>query len=299
LAMVNMRRGPNCASMGSAHEALVGVRHSSTLCAAAHVRIAGVVLTDRLSQTDDVDRSAVRASGADGLERGEGVRAALVFVQDAPQLVLAQAVAAVEVADPVGAVVGRGQPVGVSPGRPAGAVAGTDGQRPELVEREAPVGKPGHHLVDTVQLGVVGRVGRRLPGPGALEADIVLVQDRPDAFAIDPDRPRRDPGRVPVAVVAVQVGGQLADAPVRERQAEPLRPGLAVATTTSMSASVIRRGRPGPQRGANIARPWTLNAWMTSRTVSGSAATNRAMAGTPVPADDAMMISARRYRTLL
>jgi hypothetical protein len=37
---------------------------------------------------------------------------------------------------------------------------------------------------------------------------------------------------------------------------------------------------------------------MTSRTVSGSAATNLAIAGTPVPDADAMMISARRHRTL-
>ena len=35
---------------GEAHDALVGVRHNSTLCAAAQARIAGVVLHDRLSQ---------------------------------------------------------------------------------------------------------------------------------------------------------------------------------------------------------------------------------------------------------
>ena len=38
---------------------------------------------------------------------------ALVLVQHTPQPVLGQVVAAVEVADPVGAVVGGGQPVGV------------------------------------------------------------------------------------------------------------------------------------------------------------------------------------------
>jgi hypothetical protein len=48
--MVKVRRGPNCASIGLAHDALVGVRQSSTLCAATQDRIAGVVLTDRLSQ---------------------------------------------------------------------------------------------------------------------------------------------------------------------------------------------------------------------------------------------------------
>jgi len=36
--MVNVRSGPNWASIGSAHEALVGVRHSSTLCPAAQDR---------------------------------------------------------------------------------------------------------------------------------------------------------------------------------------------------------------------------------------------------------------------
>lgn len=48
--MVKVRRGPNWASMGFAQEALVGVRHNSTLCGAAHPRMAGVVLADRLSQ---------------------------------------------------------------------------------------------------------------------------------------------------------------------------------------------------------------------------------------------------------
>jgi hypothetical protein len=40
-----------------------------------------------------------------------------------------------------------------------------------------------------------------------------------------------------------------------------------------------------------------LNAWITSRTVSSSAATSRAIAGTRVPDADAMMIIARRTRT--
>jgi hypothetical protein len=39
-----------------------------------------------------------------------------------------------------------------------------------------------------------------------------------------------------------------------------------------------------------------LNAWITSRTVSSSAATIRAIAGTGVPDADAMMIIARRTR---
>lgn len=35
---MNIHNGPNCASIGSAQDALVGVRHSSTLCAAAQIR---------------------------------------------------------------------------------------------------------------------------------------------------------------------------------------------------------------------------------------------------------------------
>ena len=50
MARANDRNGPNRASIGLAQEALVGVRHRSTLLRAAQVRIAGVVLADRLSQ---------------------------------------------------------------------------------------------------------------------------------------------------------------------------------------------------------------------------------------------------------
>src|SRR5450755_1357177 len=64
--------------------------------------------------------------GADGLERGEGVVAALAAAGHAPQLVIGQGVAAVEVADAVRAVVGRGQPGGLLAACPGGAVAGPD-----------------------------------------------------------------------------------------------------------------------------------------------------------------------------
>ena len=47
--MVNVRSGPNWASIGFAQDAQVGVRHSSTLCRAAQTRIAGVLFADRLS----------------------------------------------------------------------------------------------------------------------------------------------------------------------------------------------------------------------------------------------------------
>jgi hypothetical protein len=45
-----LRSGPNWASIGLAQEALVGVRHSSTLLRVAHRRMAGVLLADRLSK---------------------------------------------------------------------------------------------------------------------------------------------------------------------------------------------------------------------------------------------------------
>ena len=48
--MVNLRSGPNWASIGSAHEVLVGVRHNSTLCLVAHLRMVGVLFADRLSR---------------------------------------------------------------------------------------------------------------------------------------------------------------------------------------------------------------------------------------------------------
>ncbi len=70
----------------------------------------------------------------------------------------------------------------------------------------------------------------------------------------------------------------------------------AISTTNASSWSVIRRGRPAPQCGSSTDSPWALNAWITSRTVSGSAATSRAIAGTGVPDEDARMINPRRYR---
>ena len=47
--MVKVRSGPNCASIGFAHDAQVGVKHSSTLFVFAQARIGGVLFADRLS----------------------------------------------------------------------------------------------------------------------------------------------------------------------------------------------------------------------------------------------------------
>lgn len=59
-----------------------------------------------------------------------------------------------------------------------------------------------------------------------------------------------------------------------------------------MSSSLIRRGRPPAHRGSSAASPRSLKAWITSRTVSSSGATSRAIAETGVPDADAMMIVA-------
>ena len=81
-----------------------------------------------------------------------------------------------------------------------------------------------------------------------------------------------------------------------ERLAQLLRPGGGRRDDDVNVASLIRRGRPPAHRGSSAARPLALNAWITSRTVSSSAATSRAIAGTSVPDADAIMIIARRTR---
>jgi hypothetical protein len=48
--MTKVRTGPNCASIGLAHEAFVGVKHNSTLARFAQRRMAGVLFADRLSR---------------------------------------------------------------------------------------------------------------------------------------------------------------------------------------------------------------------------------------------------------
>ncbi len=149
--------------------------HAGALCRA---RIAGVLFAGQIVQ-DHMGAVAARAGRADGLEGGQGVVTALAGTDDAPQLVIAQAVAAVEAADAVGAVIRRGQPAGPFLPGPRDAMHGPDRQRAELVKREAPAGEMGGHVLDPVQLGVPVRVGGLLPGPGPLEADPLFVQDLP------------------------------------------------------------------------------------------------------------------------
>jgi hypothetical protein len=48
--MAKVRIGPNWASVGLAHDAFTGVKHSSTLARSAQRRIARVLFADRLSR---------------------------------------------------------------------------------------------------------------------------------------------------------------------------------------------------------------------------------------------------------
>jgi hypothetical protein len=202
-------------------------------------------------------------------------------------LVVAERVAAVEVADAVSAPVGRRQPVGMALRRPRAAVVGPDRQRPELVEREAAIRVLAGHLLDPVQLFVTLGVAGLLPGPGALKRDLVGAQQLPQPLPPGLDHPDG---------VAGQVAGQLAGAPVGERAPQLLgaRPGrlddepLLVRVDPAGTA-------PRPARVQHVKPRW-LNAWITSRTVSASAWTSRAIAGTVVPLADAMTINARRTR---
>jgi hypothetical protein len=109
-------------------------------------------------------------------------------------------------------------------------------------------------VLDPVELGVVVGVGGLLPGAGALKGDTAPGQQSAQGLASQIDGPARDGG---------QVGGEFAQGPVGE--------GLAQA-----------------------GRPISLNWWMTSRTVSSSAATSWAMTGTRLPPAEASSIIARR-----
>jgi hypothetical protein len=62
--MMKIRSGPNCASMGLAHDALVGVKHSRTLCFSAQARTSELLEhTDRSNPLFDNNRARVIAAG--------------------------------------------------------------------------------------------------------------------------------------------------------------------------------------------------------------------------------------------
>jgi hypothetical protein len=161
---------------------------------------------------DDEQPVPARPGGADRPQRGQGVIGALVLAGDAPQLVIADAVAAVEVADAAGAVVGRAQPGRAFARRRAHAVTRPDGQRPELVKGEAPVRVMAGHVLDPVQLGVLVRIGGLLPGPRPLEADPAGVEDLPQPLQRVNGRPSF-PGRDLAAATITATSHDLLQAP--------------------------------------------------------------------------------------
>jgi hypothetical protein len=191
LAIVNCRGGPKCASMGLAQEALVGVKHNSTLFFFAQRRILVPLWGGEVVQ-DDVDRGAVGAGGADRLQGRESVDGAFAAAVDAPRGVVTDGVAAVEVGDAVGAVVGRRQPVGPALFGPAGACGGTYAQRAELLEGERAVREVLQDVFDPVEFGVALGVGGLFPRLGALESDPAAGQQHPQGLTAYADHPAVD-----------------------------------------------------------------------------------------------------------
>src|SRR5580704_9778472 len=165
--MTRVRTGPDCASIGLARDAFAGVKHSPAFSRLAQRRIAGVLFAARLSMMTNSRYPSGRAARTDFSAARCG--RALMLASDAPQLVIAHAVAAMEGADAAGAMISRAQPGRPFARRPAHAVAGPDRQRPGLAGGQATVRAGAGHVLDPVQLGVPVRIGGLLPGPGPLE----------------------------------------------------------------------------------------------------------------------------------
>ena len=72
---------------------------------------------------------------------------------------------------------------------------------------------------------------------------------------------------------------------------------LATRQTASRTAGPIRLGRPPLHFGSSAAKPWALNAWITSRAYCGDAANIAAASEALRPCTDASTIPARRSRT--
>lgn len=157
---------------------------------------------------DHVDRCPVRPGLADRLQCGQGVCCALAASHDAPELVVADAVAAVELPHAVQFVIVRREPVGMPCRCPAGAAVRTDREGAELVEREHSLGEMAAHVLDTGEFGVAVRVVGLLPGLGSLKGDAVAVQDLAQPLPPDADR---------TGSLAGEVVGELAHAPPGER----------------------------------------------------------------------------------
>ena len=104
--MVNVRSGPNWASIGFAQDKRGRGQAQLDLVPGCPGPDRGGLVRRQVVH-DHVDGCAVGACAPDRLERGQGVVPAFAAPVHPPQLVIAQAVAAVEIADAVGAVIGR------------------------------------------------------------------------------------------------------------------------------------------------------------------------------------------------
>src|SRR6266568_3707565 len=121
--MTKVRTGPDCASIGLARDAFAG-REAQPGVLAPGPAPDRRGLVRRQVVHDDEQPVPVRPGSPDRLQRGQGVTGALMLASDAPQLVIAHAGAAVEVADAVGAMISRAQPGRPFARHPAHAVAG-------------------------------------------------------------------------------------------------------------------------------------------------------------------------------
>ena len=84
--MVKVRRGPNWASIGLAQEALVGVKHSSTLFFLAQARMGAVLLADRLSRFCCRPRYVADAPESRGSQGSARQRRHIIIQSDDSQL---------------------------------------------------------------------------------------------------------------------------------------------------------------------------------------------------------------------
>src|SRR4051794_3675643 len=139
--------------------------------------------------------------------------------------------------------------------------------------------------LDTRQFGIPLRVRRLLPGLGPLEGDVVIGQQPPGPLPADRQHPHR---------VVGQIADQLAQAPVGERAAELLRSGGGRRDQELLVLSADPAGTATRPARVRAFIPTSLNRWIPSRTVSSSAATSRAIAGTVFPLAEASTTIARR-----
>ena len=148
------------------------------------------------------------------------------------------------------------QPVRVLLARPAGAVGGPDAQR----GRTGRTRTPGRETSSSRPRSAPAwrhRRGRWTPSRSGCAGRRCRARGRTRRTRSRPIRTSWAGTRVRVlmAVPAADIPGELAHAPMRERQHELLLPHRAPETTNATSSSPMRRGRPPAQCGANAVRP--------------------------------------------